>query len=147
MEESIPLDTANFTCIASNTYGTATRNFRVLVQSRKVAQDPKIDRHYPGNHTLLVGTSNFTLECPIVNSDSFSPLEIVWLRIHKNAVKNNNGDYLYKNGTAMFDILKQCTIVGSCRNPKDDGLYTLKIPFPHEYTLYNLTTEDSIEYW
>ena len=64
LEESIPADEGNYSCVVTNQYGEIFRNFRVDVQARSVAQAPKIDTSSPGNFTMLVG-QNLTLNCPI----------------------------------------------------------------------------------
>ena len=55
VSEAFPNDSGNYTCVASNKLGESKRHFKVKVQPRTVAQEPKIIPGKPGNHTILVG--------------------------------------------------------------------------------------------
>ena len=55
VSEAFPNDSGNYTCVASNKLGETKRHFKVKVQPRTVAQEPKIIPGKPGNHTILVG--------------------------------------------------------------------------------------------
>jgi hypothetical protein len=78
-ENSLPEDSGNYSCMASNKLGTITREFIVGIETRSVAQKPVVEKGKPGNHTVLVG-SDLTLSCPVVNIDSWDPPEVKWVR-------------------------------------------------------------------
>lgn len=141
MEESVPSDNGNYSCIATNIYGSIQRDFTVEVRPRTVAQKPIIDKHYPGNFTVLEGSS-VTMECPIINFDTFDPPEIAWLRVHPEFA--GTLDWI-KNASVNADLLQKCSPGGYCYNPETEE-FDVDIENPFVYYLDNLTIANSTSY-
>ncbi len=145
MEESMPSDNGNYTCIARNQEGFITRHFIVRIQPRVVAQEPIIQEGYPKNSTNLVG-SNVLLECPISIVDASDPPEMTWVKIHRGT--ENDKHWKYPNGTAKIDVIQRCSARGKCIDSRTQMLNhdTSEIN-PRELYLVNLDLEDSTMYW
>ena len=85
IEESVPTDKGNYSCVVSNYLGQIQRFFVVKISERTVAQKPQIAENYPGNNTKVLQGSDLILECPIVVVDSFDPPEMMWFKV-KNII-------------------------------------------------------------
>ena len=139
LEESIPPDEGNYSCLVTNQFGQIFRQFRVDVQARSVAQPPKIDTSSPGNFTVLVG-QNLTLNCPIVNWDPLDPTEMAWLRVHQG--QEHAQSVKYANGSNNFDLLQKCSSDGGmCLDPS--GNWTRWVPDPQAYYFPKLALNDT----
>jgi len=140
IEESVPTDNGNYSCLVSNRHGQVQRFFTVSITGRRVAQKPEIHEDFPGNFTQVVG-SEVSLECPIVVNDSFDPPEMLWIEVHKG--QTNKGGLKYSNGTDKYDVIQKCSARGRCENGTGGYYY---VEDARKLQLYNLSLSDSSEF-
>ncbi|XP_012153433.1 fibroblast growth factor receptor homolog 1 isoform X2 [Megachile rotundata] len=117
LEDLVPEDSGNYTCVVCNYLGCINRTSKVDIVER-FPHKPYINEDFPKNVTAVVN-STVTFKCPIV-----SDLEpyIQWLKVVEypgDQENSPNGILLQAEGTENPEVLKLYNVT-----EKDEGWYT-----------------------
>lgn len=117
LEDSVPTDRGNYTCVVCNILGCINNTFSVDVVERY--HNTPILTNGLGNMTIVVG-ENVSLSCQFVSD--LHPF-IVWTKLP------------YNNSNCSYEDIKDCNAIRL--QTSDDGKMN-----PEEYDIFNVTHDD-----